>query len=160
LDLITDILLLYYILLYVFARKFFMSGHCNRPKPTAQQTAQGGTAQATDRPPFTDIATAAVDNGISDRPLRHKDSNASRLQHSGTTRSHLRRQTTLMTAALSFISTEPALAGTAKVQSALASLEVSPRYLRTLSDQIRLYSLIEVTGLLYTNLMMLITNQI
>mmetsp|Transcript_20409 Transcript_20409/g.49640 ORF Transcript_20409/g.49640 Transcript_20409/m.49640 type:complete len:263 (-) Transcript_20409:153-941(-) len=136
-------------------------GRCNKFRPPAQQPAQEGIAQATDCPPFTNVATGAADNATSDRPPTYKDNGASRLQQSRTTSSHLmRRQSTFMTAALSFISTEPALARTVNLQSALASLEVSPCYLRTLSDQIRLYSLIEVTGLLYTNLTLLITNQI
>ncbi|CEL99997.1 unnamed protein product [Vitrella brassicaformis CCMP3155] len=46
------------------------------------------------------------------------------------------------------------------MQSAFASLEISPRYKRALSDQIRLWSMTEMMTLVFTNLMVLVTDQI
>uniref|UniRef100_A0A7S1JX33 Uncharacterized protein n=1 Tax=Vitrella brassicaformis TaxID=1169539 RepID=A0A7S1JX33_9ALVE len=48
----------------------------------------------------------------------------------------------------------------ANMQSAFASLEVSPRYMRLLSDQARLWSMAEIATLIFTNLMVLVINQI
>jgi len=63
-----------------------------------------------------------------------------------------------MTASLSFIGTKPASSSyTVNLQSALAPLEVSPRYLRALADQIHIWSFTEIMALLFTHLMMLIT---
>ncbi|CEL93856.1 unnamed protein product [Vitrella brassicaformis CCMP3155] len=64
-------------------------------------------------------------------------------------------------AALAYIRTHPRLGkNVVSLQAALALLEITPRYLRSLCEQISLWSLAEMTSLLYINLAILIASAV
>ncbi|CEL92177.1 unnamed protein product [Vitrella brassicaformis CCMP3155] len=134
-DLIMDISSPYSILLYLSAKRF-VKARCKRQAPTAYC--------------FTDIAVTATKAEAVSGSAMGKDNDATKTQHSKRKNSHpLRRQSSIMSAALS----PPGPVG--GLQSAFASLEVSPRYLRALSDQVNIWSTCELVALLFTNLAVL-----
>ncbi|CEM25616.1 unnamed protein product [Vitrella brassicaformis CCMP3155] len=140
-DLIMDISSPYAILLYLRAKKL-VKARCKKRTPTAH--------------PLTSIALAATKEEAVSGPPTHKDNDATERQHDKRNDSHLlRRQSSIMSAALSLRGTKPGLSPTGGLQSALASLEVSPRCLRSLCDQIHIWSNCELVALLFTNLTVL-----
>jgi len=134
-DLIMDISYPYSILLYLSAKRFVK----------ARFKRQATTAYS-----LTDIAVTATKAEAVSGSAMSKDNDATETQHSKRKNSHLlRRQSSIMTTALSLA------APVGGLQSALASLEVSPRYLRALSDQVNIWSTCELVALLFTNLAVL-----
>jgi len=134
-DLIMDISYPYSILLYLSAKRFVK----------ARFKRQATTAYS-----LTDIAVTATKAEAVSGSAMSKDNDATETQHSKRKNSHLlRRQSSIMTTALSLA------APVGGLQSALASLEVSPRYLRALSDQVNIWSSCELVALLFTNLTVL-----
>ncbi|CEM39678.1 unnamed protein product [Vitrella brassicaformis CCMP3155] len=134
-DLIMDISSPYSILLYLSAQKF-VKARCKRRTLTAYS--------------FTHIAVTATKAEAVSGSAMGKDNDATKTQHRKRKNSHLlRRQSSIMTTALSLA------APVGGLQSALVSLEVSPRYLRALSDQVNIWSTCELVALLFTNLAVL-----
>ncbi|CEM25723.1 unnamed protein product [Vitrella brassicaformis CCMP3155] len=140
-DLITDISAPYLVLLCVWAKRLAQACS-NKGTPTGHQ--------------LTNIALATTkEEAISGQPMG-KDNDAMERQESERNDSHpLRRQSSIMSAALSLSGAQLGCGPIGGLQSALTLLEVSPRYLRSLCDQIHIWSNCELTALLFTNLSVL-----
>ncbi|CEL95493.1 unnamed protein product [Vitrella brassicaformis CCMP3155] len=138
-DLITDILLPYGALLCLGVRRFLKSGRCTRDAAVFGETRQ-------------DTVTSNRQHG--------KAASGKRSGNGFLTCQSTAITTTVLSMRETFSRSASSLAPAASMQSAFASLEVSPRYMRALSSQIRLWSTTEMMLLVFTNLMVLVTNQI
>ncbi|CEM23114.1 unnamed protein product [Vitrella brassicaformis CCMP3155] len=143
-DLIMDISSPYAILLYLWAKRL-VTARCKKGTPTAHH--------------LTNIALATTkEEAISGPPIGKENDamDAVERQESQRNDSHLlRRQSSIMSTALSLSGAQPGCGPTGGLQSALTLLELSPRYLRGLADQTHIWSNCELTALLFTNLSVL-----
>ncbi|CEM02662.1 unnamed protein product [Vitrella brassicaformis CCMP3155] len=140
LDLLSDIFLPYWILLFIAARRFLRDRRRKATRPSSNDSKT--------------IAAVEKMRKITSLSSR-KDHDTARHENASMTSSRILR------AGLSYIAEEPIVSHPpTNLQSALASLDVSPRYLRALSEQIRVWAFLEVTVLLFSNLVVLISNQI
>ncbi|CEL91862.1 unnamed protein product [Vitrella brassicaformis CCMP3155] len=130
-DLVADILAPYSILLYLRTERFLKGWSCTRKRLlTAHDVTDTSVTVA-----------AASEEAIAGPSAAEKDAASSPMSH----QSH-----SLLSAALSFISTEPRGMKTSQgLQLALARLEVTPR--RSLAEQVHIWSLTEMVAMLYTN---------
>uniref|UniRef100_A0A7S1JNR0 Uncharacterized protein n=1 Tax=Vitrella brassicaformis TaxID=1169539 RepID=A0A7S1JNR0_9ALVE len=143
-DLITDISAPYWVLLYVWAERL-VKARSKKRTPTGHH--------------LTNIARATTEEeAISGPPIGKENDamDAVERQESQRNDSHLlRRQSSIMSTALSLSGAQPGCGPTGGLQSALTLLELSPRYLRGLADQTHIWSNCELTALLFTNLSVL-----
>ncbi|CEL93057.1 unnamed protein product [Vitrella brassicaformis CCMP3155] len=143
-DLLSDLSMPFWILLYISARRFLRDRRQKARRPCSNNSINAPSADESTR---------------IDQLSTHEDQNASRHEYESMKSSQqpLRRQSSLMDRALAYISAAPSRR-TINLQAALASLDVLPRYLRALSDQIKVWSLTEVTALLSTHLIVLVAS--
>ncbi|CEM25748.1 unnamed protein product [Vitrella brassicaformis CCMP3155] len=135
-DLITDLFLPHGILLYVGAKRFFLSGRC----------------------------TKAPDESCDNMKVDVTDT----IDNRETGSAFLQRQGTVMTTVSSSISSigekirrsASTFRDVVSVTSAFASLELTPRYIRQLTEQMHMYSLMESTVLVATNLAVMVGHQV
>ncbi|CEM25741.1 unnamed protein product [Vitrella brassicaformis CCMP3155] len=117
-DLITDISAPYWVLLYVWAERL-VKARSKKRTPTGHH--------------LTNIARATTEEEAISGPPMGRDNDAMERQESERNDSHLlRRQSSIMSAALSLSGAQLGCGPTGGLQSALTLLEVSPRYLRGL----------------------------